>query len=131
VFRTLATMGAREALELGLPCRRIDGALAELRTAGAVTTRPIDRRRGPIWQARPPAEVVAAPRHRRLRLVDQDEQVRSHHAVVTAIADRRPPGVTAIGGELGDRTAGRRDRRWRLSRLCRLRIDGSTRVTYR
>ena len=55
VFRTLATMGPRDtrdlALELGLPGRRIDGALAELRTAGAVTPRPTGRRRGPIWQA--------------------------------------------------------------------------------
>jgi len=106
VFRTLATMGARDArelaLELGLPGRRIDGALAELRTAGAATTRPSDRRRGPTWQAGPPAEVVAALRHRRLRLVDQHEQVRSHHAVVSAVADRQATGVTAVGGELGD-----------------------------
>jgi DNA-binding CsgD family transcriptional regulator len=106
VFRTLATMGARDArelaLELGLPCRRIDGALAELRTAGAATPQPSGSRRGPIWQARPPAEVVAALRHRRLRPVDQDEQVRSHHAVVTAVADRQAAEMAAIGGELGD-----------------------------
>ncbi|BBH67759.1 hypothetical protein ACTI_44440 [Actinoplanes sp. OR16] len=93
VFRTLATMGAHHARELarelGLPCRRVDGALAELRTAGAATPRPSGNRHGPIWQARPPVEVVATLQRRQLRLVDQDEQVRSHHAAVTAVADRQ------------------------------------------
>lgn len=106
VFRTLVTMGSRDArelaVELGLPGRRIDGALVELRTAGAVTPRTSGRRCGPIWQALPPAEVVAALQHRRLRLVDRDEQLRSHHAVVTAATDRPAAAVTAIGGELGD-----------------------------
>lgn len=106
VFRTLVTMGARDAralaLELGLPLRRVDGALGELRTAGAVTPGASGRRRGPSWRARPPGEVVAALQRGRLRLVDRDEQVRSHHAAVTAVADRQAAGVAAVGGELGD-----------------------------
>jgi len=106
VFRTLTTMGPRNsrelASELGLPARRIDAALAELRTAAAVTSGPAGRPCGPTWAARPPAEVVASLQRGRRRLTDPNEQVRSHHAVVTAVADRQAAGVTAIGGELGD-----------------------------
>jgi DNA-binding CsgD family transcriptional regulator len=113
VFRTITTMGPRSsrmlALELGLPGRRIDDALAELYTAGAAApvtdaTRVASRAR--LWVGRPPAELVAALRSRRLRLVDRDEQCRTHNAVVSGLAERiasiERAGPAAIGGELGD-----------------------------
>ena len=108
VFRTLTTMGSREArtlaLELGLPLRRIDAALDELRDAGAVTA--VEQHRAPRWVARPADELVAALRRRRLRLVNRDAQVRTHRGLVSGLAGQ-PGGtalaaVTAIGGELGD-----------------------------
>ena len=114
VFRTITTMGPRSArmlaLELGLPGRRVDDALAELHTAGAAAPVADGRRiasRAPLWLCRAPADVVAALRSRRLRLVDRDAQVRTHTAVVTGLADRAGEGVesarpAALGGELGD-----------------------------
>ena len=109
-FRTLTTMGSRNARtlsrELGLPTRRIDAALAELEAAGAAVPLPRAGGMPPTWHSRPPAEVVATLRRRRMRLVDQDTQLRSHRAVVTRLADR-PGGaalaaVTAVGGRVGD-----------------------------
>jgi DNA-binding CsgD family transcriptional regulator len=114
VFRTIATMGPRSArmlaLELGLPIRRVDDALAELHTARAAAPVADGRRlarRSPLWVGRAPAEVVTALRSRRLRLVDRDAQVRAHNAVVTGLADRTGEDVesaspAAVGGELGD-----------------------------
>jgi DNA-binding CsgD family transcriptional regulator len=114
VFRTITTMGPRSsrmlALELGLATRRVDDALAELHTAGAAAPVANGRRpavRASLWVCRPAADVVAALRSRRLRLVDRDAQVRAHHAVVTGLADPTDDGVVragpaAIGGELGD-----------------------------
>jgi DNA-binding CsgD family transcriptional regulator len=108
VFRTLTTLGSRGrrmlAVELGLPTRRIDDALAELRDAGAAVAGAGTGVRSAVWVALPPAEVIATLRRRRLRLVDRNAQVRNHHAVVTGLTG--PPGgaiagVTAIGGELG------------------------------
>jgi DNA-binding CsgD family transcriptional regulator len=109
VFRTLTTLGSRGrrtlAVELGLPARRIDDALAELRDAGAVAAERGADGRSAAWVAQPPAEVIAALRRRRLRLVDRDAQVRNHRAVVTGLAEQPGvdalAGVTAIGGELG------------------------------
>ncbi|MEV7630063.1 helix-turn-helix domain-containing protein [Actinoplanes sp. NPDC089786] len=98
IYRTLVTMGARNAhglaVELGLPARRVEDALAELRAVGAAAG---DRS---VWAPRPPAEVVEALRRRRLRPADRDAQVRTHHAVVRRMAGRH--GVAALGGELGD-----------------------------
>ncbi|WP_239162682.1 helix-turn-helix transcriptional regulator [Paractinoplanes rishiriensis] len=104
VFRTLTTMGSRDsrtlAAELGLPRRRIDESLAELRSAGAVA--PAEREaRTTTWVPRPPADLVAALRRRRLRLVDPHAQVRNHHGVVTGLTGSGLP-VTAIGGTIGD-----------------------------
>jgi DNA-binding CsgD family transcriptional regulator len=114
VFRTITTMGPRSArmlaLELGLPVRRVNDALAELHTAEAAAPVADGRRlsgRASLWVGRAPAEVVAALRSRRLRLVDRNAQVRTHNAVVTGLADRTGEGVestgpAALGGELGD-----------------------------
>jgi hypothetical protein len=114
VFRTMTTMGPRSArtlaLELGLPGRRVDDALAELYTAGAAAPVTDGRRlasRARLWVGRAPAELVAALRSRRLLLVDRDAQCRTHHAVVTGLADRTgervaSTGPEAIGGDLGD-----------------------------
>jgi DNA-binding CsgD family transcriptional regulator len=96
------------ALELGLPVRRVDDALAELFAAGAVAPVAGGRRggtRAPVWVGRAPAELVAVLRSRRLRLVDRDAQCRTHHAVVTRLADPTGDGVdspAAVAGELGD-----------------------------
>jgi DNA-binding CsgD family transcriptional regulator len=99
VFRTLTTMGSRGpralAVELGLPSRRIEDALAELRAAAAVTIEAGASGRSAVFVARPSAEVVSELRRRRLRLVDRDAQVRNHHAVVTGLAV--PPAVGEMG----------------------------------
>ncbi|HYN97710.1 MAG TPA: LuxR family transcriptional regulator, partial [Pilimelia sp.] len=81
MFRTIVTMGARSArllgTELGLPARRVDDALAELRTAGAVT--PVlgggrSGGRGQLWLVRSATEAVANVRARRLRHVNREAQ---------------------------------------------------------
>jgi DNA-binding CsgD family transcriptional regulator len=81
VFRTLTTIGPRDArglaAELGLPRRRIDRALAELRTAEALTPGPAGHRRAPLWRGRPPAEVVATLQ--RLRLAELMGAERCEH----------------------------------------------------
>jgi DNA-binding CsgD family transcriptional regulator len=130
VFRTLTTMGARDArtlaAELDLPGRRTDEALAELHSAGAVT--PVARtaagRQPPVWVPRPPAELIAALQRRRLRLVDRESQTRTHRAVVTSLADRPRQdtiaGVSAIGGELGDGVRYLRSRALTRVRLAEL-----------
>jgi DNA-binding CsgD family transcriptional regulator len=111
VFRTITTLGPRSArmlaLELGLPGRRVDDALAELYTAGAAA--PVAdgrRRRAPLWVAGAPAEVVAVLRSRRLRLVDPGAQTQAHAAVVNGLADHTggvvSAGPPALGGEMGD-----------------------------
>ena len=104
IYRTLTTMGPRDArglaVELGLSGRRVEGALAELRAAGAVTTSGVPA----TWVSRPPADVVDALRRRRLRHVDRDSRERHHRAVVTGLAERHGTavgGVAGIGGELG------------------------------
>jgi DNA-binding CsgD family transcriptional regulator len=114
LFRTITTMGPRSArmlaLELGLPSRRVDDALAELYTAGAAAPTANGRSaasRASLWVGRAPAELVSALRSRRLRLVDRDAQLRAHTAVVTGLADHTGDGVeiarpATVGGELGD-----------------------------
>lgn len=105
IYRTLTTMGPRDthalAIELGLAGRRVQAALAELRAADAVTASGAPA----TWVSRPPHEVVDTLRSRRLRLVDRDAQVRTHHAVVTGLAGRHGTvvnGVAGLGGGLGD-----------------------------
>jgi hypothetical protein len=61
VFRTLTTIGPRDVRglvsELGLPRRRIDGALAELRTVEALIS-------GPAGRPPPRAALAGAPTRR-------------------------------------------------------------------
>ncbi|MDQ0363748.1 helix-turn-helix transcriptional regulator [Catenuloplanes indicus] len=107
VFRTLTTMGGRDArtlaAELGLPARRVGDALAELRGAGVAAPGP-GRARAPVWTAAPVRDAVAAVRRRRLRLVDEEAQARSHRTVVTELSRGAAtvPAAGAVGGELGD-----------------------------
>jgi DNA-binding CsgD family transcriptional regulator len=94
VFRTLATLGPRSApdlvAELGLPVRRIDAALGELRALGAVRAVTASRRAArqtSVWAPHPPAEVVAMLQSRRLRPVDPTTQAQAHHRAVRSLAD--------------------------------------------
>jgi DNA-binding CsgD family transcriptional regulator len=91
VFRTLATFGPRTrrtlSSELGLPVRRTDDALAELRECGAAVSTDDSRTTTRIWTARRPADVVSMLRTRRMRPVDPQVQARSHHRVVHTLRE--------------------------------------------
>jgi DNA-binding CsgD family transcriptional regulator len=112
VFRTIVTLGPRSAgalaRELGLPLRRVDEALSELRAVGAA--RPVPRGSRPalrtaVWVTQPPDRVVGALRlRRRRRPVDQEAQAREHLAVVTGLpaACADLPGRAIVGGLLGE-----------------------------
>jgi DNA-binding CsgD family transcriptional regulator len=110
MFRTLVTFGPRPAAalsrELGLPSRRVDDALAELRAVGAARPEPGVRpgHRSALWVASPPDRVVGTLRSRRLRLVDPEAQARAHLAVVTGLPERDcgPDAPGLINGQLGD-----------------------------
>lgn len=89
VFRTLVTFGPRTrrllTAELGLPGRRTDQALAELRENGAAVSTDDGRSARRIWTARRPDAVVSALRSRRMRLVDPQERASSHHGVLRTL----------------------------------------------
>jgi DNA-binding CsgD family transcriptional regulator len=105
VFRAIATFGPRSApalaTELGVPVRRVEAALAELRAFGAAMS-VIDGRRGrrpaPVWTARPPADVVTMLRSRRLRPVDPQAQARAHYRAVASLADRAGAASRLLAG---------------------------------
>jgi len=102
VYRDLVTLGPLTSRgvgrDLGMPVRRVDAAAEELVAAGAVTAAPVLVRgqRRPLergWRAVPAADVLAALRRRRLRVVDADERARRHHAVIgTVLAGDRGTG---------------------------------------
>jgi len=105
VFRTLVTFGPRTrrmlAAELGLPPRRTDQALAELRECGAAMSTDDGGSAARVWTARRPSDVVSVLRSRRIRIVDAQAKARSHHGVVhalrTATAGLGLPALTAPG----------------------------------
>jgi DNA-binding CsgD family transcriptional regulator len=105
VFRTLATFGPRTrrllTADLGLPARRIDQALAELRECGAAMSTDDSRTATRIWTARRPDYVVSVLRSRRMRIVDAEARARSHHAVLRALRETTAglglPLITAPG----------------------------------
>ncbi|WP_309238657.1 LuxR C-terminal-related transcriptional regulator [Actinoplanes aureus] len=105
VYRTLVTFGPRTrrdlGLELAMPVRRIDDALAELRSAGAVTAGEAVRSR--TWAAVPPDVVVAALRTRRLSLADERALAESHRRIVGDLRTRLgalalPLSAPVLGG---------------------------------
>jgi DNA-binding CsgD family transcriptional regulator/biotin operon repressor len=114
VFRTLVTFGARSqrdlATELGLSRQRVVDAVAELRAAGAAIAASANGGAGkqsPIWIPRPPAEVIAGLRARRMRLVDPLAQADHHYGLLRLLTERLgDAGVTiapaAIAGTLSD-----------------------------
>jgi DNA-binding CsgD family transcriptional regulator/biotin operon repressor len=113
VFRTLTTFGPRSqhvlASELGLSRQRTADAVAELGAAGAAinVTDGGSSRPGPVWKVRPPAEVIAGLRARRMRLVDPARQAVAHRGLVHTLTERLDGigvAVTAssIGGTLSD-----------------------------
>ncbi len=109
VFRTLATFGARSqrdlTLELGLSRLRIENAVAELRAAGAALATSDGSggsRQSLVWHPRPPADVVASLRMRRMRLVDPVSQAEEHKGLLRAVTDRLgDAGVAAAAGFVG------------------------------
>lgn len=112
-YRTLACFGPRAprelASELGLARRRLDTALAELRSAGVAAPFEDGRsngRPGAAWVAGSPAKVITALRSRRLRLADQLLQARRHHEVVRSLNDRLAqvgiPTAPGMGGSITD-----------------------------
>ncbi|GAA3343233.1 hypothetical protein GCM10020358_81110 [Amorphoplanes nipponensis] len=114
VYRTLVTFGPenrrRLGLELAMPVRRIDDALAELRACGAVTVSGDRRAAAPsrTWAAAPPGVVVAALRTRRLSLADGQALAESHRRVVRDLRARLgaldlPLSEPGLGGSLGAR----------------------------
>jgi DNA-binding CsgD family transcriptional regulator/biotin operon repressor len=94
IFRTLATFGARSeqvlAAELGLSRQRVADAVGELRAAGAAMSAADGggARRSHIWYNRAPADVIAALRSSRLRLVDPYAQARTHRGLIRTLVDR-------------------------------------------
>jgi DNA-binding CsgD family transcriptional regulator len=110
LFRTLATFGPRSerdlAVELGLSRRRVTDAVAELRGAGAADA-DNGGRNAARWHNRPPADVIADLRARRMRLVDRGAQADRHRDLVRLLTDRLGGAGIAIapaslGGTLGD-----------------------------
>jgi DNA-binding CsgD family transcriptional regulator len=110
VFRALATLGPRTehalAVELGLSRQRVADAVADLRAAGAADDRA-GGRSTPVWHTRPPADVIAGLRARRMRLVDPGAQADRHHGLVRLLTDRLGSAGIAVapaslGGTLGD-----------------------------
>jgi DNA-binding CsgD family transcriptional regulator len=74
VYRTLATFGPAASTDLerslGMSRRRVVSALDELAATGAARGGAVATvRRGVVWAARPPDEVIADRRRARLRLV--------------------------------------------------------------
>ncbi len=114
VFRTLTTFGGHTvrmlSKELGMPVRRVEHALAELRTAGAVTRMPfhaLAEARQPVWASLPPDVVVTALRMRRLQTVNRPAQIDAHRRIVRSIQDRLGPAglslsASAVGGLVAD-----------------------------
>jgi DNA-binding CsgD family transcriptional regulator len=132
VYRTLVTFGPRTrralGLELSMPVRRIDDALAELRAADAVAMAPGEpaaARRPHTWAAQPPDVVVAGLRTRRLRLVDQRALAESHRHVVRDLrrqlgALALPLSAPALGGLLDDQVRYLRTRALTRARYAEL-----------
>jgi DNA-binding CsgD family transcriptional regulator len=112
VYRTLLTFGPHTRRGLGtellMPAGRIDGAVAELQAAGAVTAAagpPAAGRRSATWAALPPDTVISALRRRRLRLVDQRSLAESHRRIVRGLREQLgalalPLSPPALGGLL-------------------------------
>lgn len=111
VFRTLVTFGPQTrrmlASGLGVPVRRVEVALAELRAADAARTDPRSPSpRDPHWGGRPAAEVIERLRTARLRLVDGVAQARTQQRIVGMLTDRLGSlgigSVPAVGGVVTD-----------------------------
>jgi DNA-binding CsgD family transcriptional regulator len=94
VYRALVTVGPQAssdaAQELGMPRRRVNQAIEELSTSGAVQAvyrADRSRRAGrpEVWRANDPHEVIHRLRRRQLRLVDPWELAQRHLATVAGL----------------------------------------------
>jgi DNA-binding CsgD family transcriptional regulator len=109
LYRALVTLGPHDgkwlARDLGLTLRRVDSAVEELLSAGAVE-RPVDGP-GAALRPRPTAEVLAALRlGRHARLADQRtkgsaERARHHHALVGDLKATHLVGHVATRERIG------------------------------
>lgn len=134
VFRTLTTFGGHTprllARELGLPVRRVEDAIAELRTAGAVTTGAQG-----VWVGLPPDAVLVGLRDRRLRLVDRAAQINAHRRVIRSVAERLgavgiPLATPAIGGLLNEHVRYLPTRALSRARLAELNVGRREQLTF-
>ena len=129
VFRTLATFGPRSQqtlmAELGLSRQRITDAVGELRAAGAAiaaTAGGTGTRQSPVWHSRPPADVVATLRSRRMRLVDPIAQAQRHFGLVRALADRLGGAGIALDPTTAAGISGHDVRAFRSRALAQARL---------
>jgi DNA-binding CsgD family transcriptional regulator/biotin operon repressor len=129
VFRTLTTFGPRSqhtlTTELGLSRQRITDAVGELRAAGAAVAAAdggMGTRQSPVWYGRPPADVIATLRSRRLRLVDPVGQADRHFGLVRALADRLSGAGIALDPTTAAGIAGHDVRAFPTRALARARL---------